>query len=239
MRRRFKIGLVALALLLAFLALALFRPEWIVAGLSRLSPQVIYSADTDQPVVAITIDDGPDPTATGEILDVLEEHDARATFFLLSGRIPGNEDLINRMVEEDHELANHLVTDEPSIRLSPAEFERQLIESHSVLSEYSDVRWFRPGSGWYNDSMLTILHEHEYRCVLGSVYPFDPQIPSLWFETNYILLNVRPGSIIVLHDYGGRGQRTAATLSAILPELERRGFRAVTLSEVLLNGADQ
>ena len=239
MRRRFKIGLVALALLLAFLALALFRPEWIVAGLARLSPQVIYSADTDQPVVAITIDDGPDPTATGEILDVLEEHDARATFFLLSGRIPGNEHLINRMVEEDHELANHLVTDEPSIRLSPAEFERQLIESHSVLSEYSDVRWFRPGSGWYNDSMLTILHEHEYRCVLGSIYPFDPQIPSLWFETNYILLNVRPGSIIVLHDYGGRGQRTAAALSAILPELERRGFRAVTLSEVLLNGADQ
>jgi peptidoglycan/xylan/chitin deacetylase (PgdA/CDA1 family) len=239
MRRRLKIGLVALVLFIVFLAVALFRPEWIVAGLAMLSPRVIYSADTDQPIVAITIDDGPDPAGTTRILDVLEEYDARATFFLLSGRIPGNEDLVNRMVEEEHELANHLVTDDPSIRLSPAEFERQLIESHSVLSEYSEVRWFRPGSGWYNNSMLSILHEHEYRCVLGSIYPFDPQIPLLWFETNYILWNVQPGAIIVLHDYGGRGERTAEALSTILPELERRGFRAVTLSELLLNGADQ
>ena len=210
-----------------------FQPSKVVAILAKHSPEVVYLVDTQEPVVALTIDDGPDPAATPKILDVLGQHDAHATFFLVASRIPGNEEVVARTVEEGHELANHLTTDGRSILLSPAEFERQLLESHDVLSRFSNVRWFRPGSGWYNAEMLSILHEHGYRCALGSVYPFDPQIPSAWFAARYVLRNVRPGSIIVLHDYGARGERTASALATILPELNRRGFRVVTLSELL------
>ena len=60
--------------------------------------------------------------------------------------------------------------------------------------------------------MLSIVHQHDYRCALGSVYPFDPQIPSSWFATRYVMRNVRAGSIIVLHDYGARAERTIAAL---------------------------
>ncbi len=70
-------------------------------------------------------------------------------------------------------------------------------------------------------------------CALGSVHPFDPQIASARFSARYILSNVRPGSIIILHDYGARGERTLTALATILPELDRRGFRVVTLSELL------
>ena len=102
-----------------------------------------------------------------------------------------------------------------------------------MLSDYSKVRWFRPGSGWFNTDMLSIVHQHDYRCALGSVYPFDPQIPSARFAARYVLANVRPGSIIVLHDYGTRGERTLIALSTILPELRDRGWRVVTLSELV------
>jgi len=224
------IGLVVFALMSV---LAVFQPDWIVATLAKRSPEVIYFVETQKPVVALTIDDGPDPVATPKILDVLRQHNAHATFFLITSRIPGNEDIVVRTVEENHELANHLTADEPSIRLSPSDFEHQLLESHDVLSRFSDVRWFRPGSGWYNAAMLSILQEHDYRCVLGSVYPFDPQIASPWFAVRYILWNVRPGSIIVLHDYGARGERTVSVLATILPELNRRGFHVVTLSDLL------
>jgi len=224
---------LVLALLLAAAGVFLFRPGWIVALLSRPYPQVLYYVHTDQPVVALTFDDGPDALTTPGILDVLKQHDARATFFLISGRVAANEDLVARTVEEGHELGNHLTTDEPSILLDTAEFERQLLASHQVLAQFGEVRWFRPGSGWHDARMLAILEKHGYRCTLGSVYPFDPQIPLWWFAARYVLWNVRPGAVIVLHDHGGRGMRTAAALATVLPELSRRGLRVVTLSELV------
>ena len=219
--------------MLVMSTLVVIQPDWIVTALAQRSPEVLYFVETQEPVVALTIDDGPDPVATSKILDVLGQHDARATFFLITNRIPGNEEVVLRIVEEDHELANHLTTDEPSTRLAPSDFERQLLESHAALSGFSDIRWFRPGSGWYSTAMLSILHKHGYRCALGSVYPFDPQLPSSWFAARYGLQHVRPGSIIVLHDYGARGERTASALATILPELSRRGFSVVTLSELV------
>ncbi len=81
--------------------------------------------------------------------------------------------------------------------------------------------------------MLSTIRKHNYQIALGSVYPFDSHIPSSRFATRHILWNARPGSIILLHDYGLRGERTILALSVILPELNRRGFRTVTLSELL------
>jgi len=214
-------------------ALILLEPEWVVAQLRKRSPEVVYSIDTQELMVALTIDDGPDALETPKILDSLKRHEARATFFLITSRIPGNEDLVQRMVAEGHELANHLGSDYPSIRLDPDEFERQLVESDEVLLKFADVRWFRPGSGWYNQTMLSIVNEHGYTCALGSVYPFDPQLGSSWFITRYVLWKIQPGSVIVLHDHGSRGARTAVVLDTILPELARRGYQVVTLSELV------
>lgn len=233
MRKKRKIAATVLALVLIVSVYLFLYPRWIVALLAKHSPQVVYFVESDEPVVALTLDDGPDGTTTPKILDVLARYNAHATFFLITGRIPGNEDVVQRIVAEGHELGNHLTTDEPSILLAPSNFEAQLQEADAALTEFSDVHWFRPGSGWYNGRMLSILGEHGYRCALGSVHPFDPQIPSSWFAAHYVLSNVRPGSIIILHDYGGRGERTAVALAAILPELNRRGFRVVNLSELL------
>ena len=232
-RERLKIGTVVFALFLAAAGIAVFKSNWIVTALAMRSSNVVYFVETEEPVVALTIDDGPDRVATSKILDLLRQHGAHATFFFITSHMPGNEGIVRRTVEEGHELANHLTTDEPSISLSSPEFERRLVEAHKVLGQFSDVRWFRPGSGWYNKKMLSIIHRHGYRCALGSVYPFDPQIPSSWFATQYVMWNVRRGSIIVLHDYGTRGERTTKTLATILPELNRRGLRVVTLSELV------
>lgn len=188
--------------------------------------------DTSAKAVALTIDDGPDPVTTPAILDVLQRNGAHATFFIITGRVPGNEELLRRMVVEDHELGNHLLRDEPSIKLSPEEFERQLLDSHDVLSEFAAIRWFRPGSGKYNARMLATLDKHGYRCALGSVYPFDPQIRWSWFSRRFILSTVQAGSVVILHDWGSKGRRTLKTLSKLLPTLRERGFRIVTLTEL-------
>jgi len=237
--RRLKIGTAGLAILFFAAGSVVFQPRWLMRALAKLSPDVVYFVETEKQAVALTIDDGPDPWATPAILDLLKQHEAHATFFFITGRVPGNEDIVWRTVKEGHELANHSTTDEPSVFLKSAEFEKRLLKAHEVLSRFADVRWFRPGSGWYTKKMLSIIHRHGYRCALGSVYPFDPQIPSAWFIKQHVLRGVQPGSVIVLHDHGARGERTIAVLGSILPELKRRGFRVVTLSELSLSSEQE
>lgn len=200
-------------------------------------PRVLYSVDTDQPVVALTIDDGPDSDSTAELLTILAAHDAKATFFLISSRIPGNEAVVDAIVAGGHELGNHHQRDIPSIELSHEEFEQQLLAAEKALSVWQRPRWFRPASGWYHDWMLDLLEEHDYRCALGSVYPLDAQIPSVRVAAWWIGRSARPGSVIILHDAGSRGERSARVLERILPVLAARGFEVVTLSELLRRSA--
>lgn len=208
------------------------NPEWIIARLRDTSPEVLYSVDIADRIIALTIDDGPDSTTTTQILDILKQYKVKVTFFLISDHIHGNEAIVARMAAEGHELGNHMTKNQPSIRLSTESFEDDLLQADQIISRYGSVKWFRPGSGWYNQEMLNTASKHGYRCALGSVYPFDPQIGSAWYSENYVLWKVKPGDIIVLHDYLARGIRTAKVLETMLPELLSRGYIFVTLTEL-------
>jgi peptidoglycan/xylan/chitin deacetylase (PgdA/CDA1 family) len=138
-----------------------------------------------------------------------------------------------RVVAAGHEIAHHMMQDEPSIRLSPARFQAQFDSTRVLLEQLGGAPYFRPGSGWYNQRMRETVEASGYRVVLGSVYPFDAQLASPAFSSWYIRHNVSPGAIIILHEANGRGPRTAEVLRAVLPELKRQGLRVVTVSELL------
>lgn len=227
-----QIGVITVSILILFGVILWLQPEWLIARLRRKSPDVLYSIETKERIVALTIDDGPDPVDSPKILEILNGHKASATFFVITDHIPGNEDIVRRMVAEGHELGNHLTKDERSINLSEQAFERELIQADEVLSEYMDIRWMRPGSGFYNNAMLDTIKDQGYQCALGSVYPYDPVIGMHWFSAYYVLWKIKPGAVIILHDNGKRGHRTAKALEIILPALNRRGYQVVTLSEL-------
>lgn len=208
------------------------QPRWLIDGIARLYPGCLYRVHTDRPIVALTIDDGPDAVTTGLILDELGRHSARATFFLIAGRVPGREPVVRSIVAEGHEIGNHGMHDRPAIGLGPEEFAADLRAAGQVLSQHGPVRWARPGSGWYSAAMVAAIHRGGYRCALGSVYPFDGTVASATLATRHILGNVRPGAIVILHDGDGRGRRTVRVLREVLPELRQRGYRVVTLSEL-------
>jgi peptidoglycan-N-acetylglucosamine deacetylase len=222
-----------LIILIALGAALWNAPRWVVPWIAARFPGCLYFVRTERPLVALTIDDGPDPSTTPRILDELARHHAHATFFLVSERVRRNEALVAQLARSGHEIANHLTRDEPSIKLPPARFERELLAADSVLTVFGPRRWIRPGSGWYNRRMLATMRRHGYSCSLGSVYPFDAAIPWSWLASRYVLSSARPGDIIILHDAGSRGRRTAATLRRVLPELARRGLQVVTLSELV------
>jgi peptidoglycan/xylan/chitin deacetylase (PgdA/CDA1 family) len=211
-------------------------PRWAVAWIAARAPGCVYAVRTPDRVVALTIDDGPDGITTPAILNVLRAHDAHATFFLISSRVAGNETTVRALVADGHELGNHMTHDEPSVCLTPTAFHAALREAGDVIGRFGPVQWFRPGSGWYTRRMVAAVEQAGYRCALGSVYPFDPHVRSSAFAAAYVLANARPGAVIVLHDGGGRGRRTARTLQRVLPALRARGYRIVTLSDLVRVG---
>lgn len=193
------------------------------------SPDVLFYVGTQERVVALTIDDGPS-VATPEILEILADNDAYATFFVIGENVREHPDLARRMVAEGHELGHHMMADEPSIDLAEDTFRAQLEEMDDILDDLGGSNVFRPASGWYNDRMIDDAARLGYRTVLGSVYPFDAQVPFPKLSTLYMRQLIGPGSIMILHDGPERGPRTAQVLRSLLPELRARRLRVVTVS---------
>lgn len=218
-------------------AAAILRPGLVVRWLSRRFPDVLFHKPTREPLVALTFDDSPRETLTPRILDLLDDYDARATFFMIGDHIPGNENVIRRLVAEGHELGNHMMTDEPSHRLPLDEFERQLLQTHALLEPFGGARWFRPGHGWFNRPMLDRVHRHGYRCAMASTYAYEFLAVSAPCAARQILLNIRPGAVIVIHDGAADRVRTVEALRLMLPTLRDRGYRVVTLSELEASAA--
>ncbi|KAL1839011.1 hypothetical protein VTJ49DRAFT_1986 [Mycothermus thermophilus] len=91
-------------------------------------------------------------------------------------------------------------------------------------------RYYRPGSGFFSERIRGVARRLGYRVVLGSIYPHDAQISSSWLNGRHILSMLSPGGIIICHD---RRSWTEPMLRRVLPEMRRRGYRAVTLTELL------
>src|SRR5688572_6077968 len=128
MRRTLIVGLsVAGMLALAAGTVMWTSPEWLIDRVATWYPGCLYRVPTHRLVVALTIDDGPDPMSTPLILDQLRRQGARATFFLIAERVPGREQLVRALVSEGHELGNHFMRDQPSIQLSSSAFESDLV----------------------------------------------------------------------------------------------------------------
>ena len=238
-RARRYMAVLAVVIALVLLLALWIVPRWLVPVLSERFPGCMYAVETSVPAVALTIDDGPDSATTATLLRELRDHDARATFFLISGNVANSDSLVATMIKEGHEIGNHFTRDEASISLSSQAFDSALVAAGRTLSRNGAVRWARPGGGRYSQRMVATMQHRGYQCALGSVYPYDAEIPSSRFTSAFVLAHVRPGAIIVLHDRGARGRRTAAALHRILPALRRRGLRVVTLSELTMLASQQ
>jgi peptidoglycan/xylan/chitin deacetylase (PgdA/CDA1 family) len=199
-------------------------------------PDVLWQVSTSSKVVALTIDDVPSEYSA-EIMQILEENDATATFFVIGAQVPGRESILQDLIQHGNELGNHAMHDEPSRALKDS----TLIEEIHTVEErinaaYNSVgvdlppKYFRPGSGFFSNTMRSLLSRLGYRLVLGSIYPHDPQI-SLWrVNANHILSMLRPGAIIICHD---RRSWTVPMLRNVLPKIRQQGYQIVTVTQLL------
>lgn len=214
-------------------------------------------------LIALTIDDAPS-SYTYAILQTLKEFDARATFFVIGAQARESavgRERLRQLVAAGMELGNHAMYDEPSRDLSDDELTAEMTEVRNMIrnayKEGNRLRngngvdadydadgdglveppplYFRPGSGFFSDRMRQLVHGLGYRIVLGSIYPHDAQISWWRLSAWHILSLARPGAIIVCHD---RRSWTVPMLRKVLPELRQRGYRVVTVSELLKAGKE-
>lgn len=186
--------------------------------------------------MALTIDDAPSEY-TSQIVDILKDNDAAATFFVIGGQVPGREKTLEEMVRNGMELGNHAMHDEPSRSLSDSQLVSEIETVEAMINTAYDStntpyppRYFRPGSGFFSDRMRKILETSKYRLVLGSIYPHDPQIPYWKVNARHVLSMLKPGAVIICHD---RRRWTVPMLRKIIPEIKRRGYRITTVTGLL------
>ncbi len=206
------------------------QPRFLLRWIQRRHG-VVYFVPTEQPRVALTIDDSPSE-ATSAILDVLAQYNTKATFFILGKATVDDVDLVRRIVEDGHEIGNHLLEDRPAFFMTRDEFCFLLDKTQRALGGFAEVRWFRPPAAFYRTWMVAAAHARGLTTALGSVHPYDATIASPGYSKWQIIRNARPGDIIVLHDGKGRGARTQNVLEWVLPRLKDRGMHLGTLTEL-------
>ena len=211
-------------------------PTFLIRYFQRRWPDVLWRVSTSAKVVALTIDDGPSEY-TNEIMQILKSNGAAATFFIIGSQVAGREETLQDLIRNGNELGNHAMHDEPSRSLSDPALVEQIQSVEAMLHEaYAAVdadpppKYFRPGSGFFSERMRKMLAGLDYRLVLGSIYPHDPQIPFWRINASHILSMLRPGAIIICHD---RRKWTAPMLRKVIPEIRRKGYRIITVTELL------
>lgn len=237
--------LVLLAILCLLLAppYLVYRPPSLVITLFQHRwPGVLWRVSTSRKLIALTIDDAPSEY-TSRIVQLLHDNDAHATFFVIGSQVPGREAILEDIIRNGNELGNHAMHDEPSRSLTDAELTQQIEavqanidKAYGAVDAGSPPHYFRPGSGFFSTRMRELLDKLHYKLVLGSIYPHDPQISFWRLNAAHILSRLRRGGIIICHD---RRSWTLPMLQRVLPEVRRRGYRLVTVTELLEAEAEQ
>ena len=180
----------------------------------------------------LTIDDGPDPADTPQILDLLDRHRARATFFLIGERAAKFPALVAEIVRRGHEVGCHTQT-HPAATFwcaGPRRVRAEIDEALRVLAAGGRprVRWFRAPAGIKNLFLARVLAERRLRCIGWSVRSFDCAARSPAAAAARVLRQVRPGAIVLMHE--GPSLRPAvrvAALALVLQTLTARGIACV------------
>lgn len=191
------------------------------------------SPRNQEKVIALTFDDGPWPE-TPKVLTVLREFNVKATFFILGQNLTLYPDIMKQVVQEGHAVGNHTWTHSyPKMELQKAQAE---IENTSAKLQFITglkTRLFRPPGGILDNGVADYARSKNYAIIMWSIDTKDFQQPTATVLANRVLNQARPGDIVLMHDGGGNRSQTIESLKIIIPELQKRGYRFVTVSELL------
>jgi len=191
------------------------------------------SVHVDGPYIAMTFDDGPSATLTPKLLDLLAAHDIKATFFVIGENVAEHPEIVARAAREGHEIGNHSWSHPNFGKMSDESIRRQLQQTDDAIKSATGKRptLMRPPYGSITTRQKRWIHdEFGYNVILWDVDPNDWKRPGPAVVRARILKETRPGSIVLSHDIH---PGTIEAMPSTFDELEAKGFKFVTVSELI------
>jgi peptidoglycan-N-acetylglucosamine deacetylase len=203
----------------------------------------LYKGSATHRAIALTFDDGPDPRYTPQVLRILREHGAKATFFLVGDRAAAAPDLVQAILADGHEVASHSQKHQHAWTLLPVATWRNVFRAKATLESLTEaaptgpkIRYYRPPWGAFNWITRIAASFADLKPVLWSVRAKD------WYPGEYaddvvrrVVTGAHPGAIVLCHDGGGADGAPLNTIQAlpkILTTLTRQGYQFVTVGEI-------
>jgi peptidoglycan/xylan/chitin deacetylase (PgdA/CDA1 family) len=233
-RRRLRfVVLGVICATLAALLVVLVQPLWAFSVLARVQPRILWRGDVTESMVALTFDDGPSSAHTPRVLEILARHQAHATFFLIGERAVQHPELVARLRASGHEIGNHSISIRSTVDAKDADFVETLLRTERILGIDGSPKLFRPPGGKIRPRQVRLAAANGYRVVLGSAYPYDGGHPPPGYIRWIVTKNLAPGVVVILHDGIPDPTRMIAVLDDILSEGRRKGYRFVSVGELL------
>ena len=188
--------------------------------------------------IAITYDDGPHPQNTPRLLDMLRARNIKATFYVIGRSVELYPQIVKRTVAEGHEIGNHSHTHRLLSKLSDAEVRSEMARCRDSVGRAAGVqpRTMRPPYGGLLQRQRELVHsEFDYPVILWSVDPLDWKRPGAGVISSRILSGASAGGIVLAHDLHAQ---TVDAMPATLDGLLKRGFKFVTVSQLLAMKTD-
>lgn len=189
----------------------------------------VKNIDPNQPMIALTFDDGPTKKYTTAILDALKENQASATFFVLGSRASDFPEILQRMILEGNEIGNHTYSHKQLTTLSKENIEEEITHTqesiHDVTNQYPNM--IRPPYGSKNEDVMQCAEGK--KIVTWSLDTEDWRSRNTETIVNKVLKEVKDGDIILMHDLYAS---TAEAAIILIPKLKDMGYQLVTVSEL-------
>ncbi|MBP3586885.1 MAG: polysaccharide deacetylase family protein [Paludibacteraceae bacterium] len=200
----------------------------------RMFRGVLWRKDTSKKCVYLTFDDGPIPEVTPQILDILDKHNVKATFFWVGENVYRYPDLAREVVMRGHQVGNHTFNHMPGLKTKNETYYNNVelcseVMRNTLGSDWVDAKLFRPPYGRSKWSQRRWLRKH-YQIVLWDVITHD-------YSKNYhasrivkiVCEFVRNGSIILFHDSIKSQHNTLEALPKVIRLLKKQGYTFETL----------
>ncbi len=234
---RIKHYLIILAAALFSAVLLYVEKDEIAVLTSAVGPHAVDSIQTDDKVIALTFNISWGEKQAIPILDVLKQYEINETTFFLSGSwAERNPETVERIVEDGHEIGNLGFHYEHYTTLETDEIKKDIQLSSHVLNELTKQQptLYRPPHGSFDKRVLKLLDDYHYTTVHWSVDSEDWKNPGTENIVKNVIEAAKSGDIVLMHA-SDSAKQTANALPKIIEHFQKKGFRFVTVSELLAN----